>query len=138
MKTFSISLIILFSTFFSAAIAQETQVLSDPDAAVKQARLLFQQEKYSLAYPYIKHVYQTGYVATNMPLQQKEEVQFLYISCGLQMGMPEMVALAEDFLKNSNQPAYEQLIAYYLGEYFYQQKNYASAISNFSQGMTCG
>lgn len=133
MKTFSFSLIILLTAFFSASNAQETHVLSDPDAAVKQARLLFQQEKYSLAYPYIKHLYQTGYAASNMPLQQKEEVQFLYVSCGLQTGMPEMVALAEEYLKNSNQPAYKQLVAYYLGEYYFQQKNYVSAISNFSQ-----
>ena len=67
---------------------------------------MYQQEKYSLAFPYIKHVFQTGISETNMPQQQREEVQFLYISCGLQMGLPEMVKLAEDYLKSSNHPAF--------------------------------
>lgn len=133
MKTFSLSLIIGFATIFSIANAQETLVLSNPDAAIKDARLLYQQEKYSLAFPYIKHVYNTGIDATNMPLQQKEEVQFLYITCGLQMGMNEMVTLAEEYLKTCNQPAYKQLTSYYLGEFFYQQKDYARAATLYSQ-----
>lgn len=133
MKTFSISLIIGFTALFSIANAQETLLLNDPDAAVKQARLLYQQEKYSLAFPYINHVFHTGLTETNMPQQQKEEVQFLYISCGLQMGLSEMVKQAEDYLKTSNHPTYKQLTAYYLGEYYYQKKDYVNASASFAK-----
>ena len=61
------------------ASAQLTQSVIDPDAAFKQAKLLYQQEQYSLAYPLFKTLYSNGVQNSNMPVQVRTEARYYYI-----------------------------------------------------------
>lgn len=113
--------------------AQLTQTNIEPDAAFKQAKLLYQQEQYSLAYPLFKTMYSNGIYNSNMPLQVQTEARFYYIVCGLQLNEPNAAELASQFIEMEPDVAHEQIIAYYLGEYYYRKKEYQHALEFYGK-----
>ncbi|MDD2794185.1 MAG: hypothetical protein PHD73_13475, partial [Sediminibacterium sp.] len=113
--------------------AQLTQTNIEPDAAFKQAKLLYQQEQYSLAYPVFKTMYSNGIYNSNMPVQVRAEAKFYYIVCGLQLNEPNAAELAKEFIELEPDVAHEQIIAYYLGEYYYRNKEYPNALEFYGK-----
>lgn len=113
--------------------AQLTQTNIEPDATFKQAKLLYQQEQYSLAYPLFKTMYSNGIHNSNMPLQVQTEARFYYIVCGLQLNEPNAAELASQFIEMEPDVAHEQIIAYYLGEYYYRKKEYQHALEFYGK-----
>lgn len=113
--------------------AQLTQTNIEPDATFKQAKLLYQQEQYSLAYPLFKTMYSNGVYNSNMPVQVRTEARFYYIVCGLQLNEPNAAELAKEFIELEPDVAHEQIIAYYLGEYYYRKKDYQNALEFYGK-----
>jgi len=113
--------------------AQLTQTFIEPDASFKQAKLLYQQEQYSLAYPLFKLFYSNGIKNSNLPVQVLLESKYYYIICGLQLNDESAVALAKPFIELELDVAHTQLTAYYLGEYYYQKKDYGNALQYFDK-----
>lgn len=113
--------------------AQLTQTLIEPDASFKQAKLLYQQDQYSLAYPLFKSFYINGIKNSNFPVQVLVECKYYYIICGLQLQDESVVALAKSFIELELDVAHTQLTAYYLGEYYYQKKDYGNALQYFDK-----
>lgn len=133
---YKIAFILVAASFFwvhPQVHAQLTQTNIEPDAAFKQAKLLYQQEQYSLAYPLFKTMFSNGIHNSNMPVQVRIEARFYYIVCGLQLNEPNAAELAKDFIELEPDVAHEQIIAYYLGEYYYRQKDYRNALEFYGK-----
>ncbi|HJV20741.1 MAG TPA: tetratricopeptide repeat protein [Sediminibacterium sp.] len=118
---------------YQPVAAQLTQTNIEPDAAFKQAKLLYQQEQYSLAYPLFKTMYSNGIQNSNMPVQVQTETRFYYIICGLQLNEPNAEALAREFIELEPDIAHEQIIGFYLGEYYYRRKDYGNALEFYGK-----
>lgn len=118
---------------YQPVAAQLTQTNIEPDAAFKQAKLLYQQEQYSLAYPLFKTMYSNGVQNSNMPVQVKTEARFYYIICGLQLNEPNAEELAREFIEMEPDIAHEQIIGFYLGEYYYRKKDYGNALEFYGK-----
>ncbi|OYY10978.1 MAG: hypothetical protein B7Y66_04210, partial [Sphingobacteriia bacterium 35-36-14] len=101
---------------------------SDPDAAFKEAKQLYQQNQFSLAFPVFKKIYNNGLKQSNMPIQLMADAQYYYIICGLQLDEIGAATLAKNFVDLDNHLAHVQMVSYYLGEYFYQQKEYNKSL----------
>jgi hypothetical protein len=79
-------ILILFSILGSIFVkAQLTQALIEPDANFKQAKLLYQQHQFSLAYPLFKLFYNNGVTASAVPNHVRTESLYFYLICGLQL-----------------------------------------------------
>jgi len=113
--------------------AQLTQTFIEPDASFKQAKLMYQQEQYSLAYPLFKLFYSNGIKNSNLPVQVLVECKYYYIICGLQLNDESAVPLAKSFIELELDIAHTQLTAYYLGEYYYKKKDFGNALQYFDK-----
>jgi TolA-binding protein len=124
----------LWSTFFQIKVnAQLTQSSIEPDASFKQAKILFQQGAYSLAYPLFKNYYSTRYALSSMPVIVKTEAKYYYIISGLKMSDPLASDMAKLFIEQEADIAQSQLTAFYLGEYYYSIKQYEDALLYFAK-----
>lgn len=108
--------------------SQETMEWSDPDAAFKEAKQLYQQDQFSLAFPLFKKLYNNGVKQSNMPVQLMADAQYYYIICGLQLDETGAATLAKTFVELDNHLAHVQMVSFYLGEYYYQRKEYNNAL----------
>ena len=108
--------------------SQETMEWSDPDASFKAAKQLYQQDQFSLAFPIFKRLYNNGVKQSNMPVQLMADAQYYYIICGLQLDETGAASLAKTFVDLDNHLAHVQMVSFYLGEYYYQRKEYHNAL----------
>lgn len=108
--------------------SQETMEWSDPDASFKAAKQLYQQDQFSLAFPIFKRLYNNGVKQSNMPVQLMADAQYYYIICGLQLDESGAAELAKTFVELDNHLAHVQMVSFYLGEYYYQRKEYHNAL----------
>ncbi|MEN9599961.1 MAG: hypothetical protein RL596_2282 [Bacteroidota bacterium] len=115
------------------ASAQLTQSYIEPDAAFKQAKLLYQQEQFSLAYPLFKTLYNNGVKNSNMPDQVFAEAKYYYIICGLQLNEPAAATMAKGYIDLEHSVAHAQKTAYHLGVYYYHQQEFGDAIAYFDK-----
>lgn len=113
--------------------AQLTQSYLEPDAAFKQAKLLYQQEQYSLAYPLFKTLYSNGVQNSQLPELVKTEAKYYYIICGLALNDPNAVEMAQSFIELEADISHVQMTGFYLGEYYYRQKNYGDALQYYAK-----
>ncbi|MBP7346467.1 MAG: tetratricopeptide repeat protein [Sediminibacterium sp.] len=114
--------------FCTSVQSQETMVWADPDAAFKEAKQLYQQNQFSLAFPVFKRLYNNGVKQSNMPVQLMADAQYYYIICGLQLDETGAASLAKTFVDLDNHLAHVQMVSFYLGEYYYQRKEYHNAL----------
>ncbi len=113
--------------------AQLTQTYIEPDAAFNQAKILYQQEKYSLAYPLFKTFYRNGVQNSLLPILVKSEAKYYYIVCGLALNDSNAVPLAKSFIELETNISHVQMTGFYLGEYYYRKKNYGDAIAFYAK-----
>lgn len=113
--------------------AQLTQTYIEPDAAFKQAKILYQQEQYSLAYPLFKTFYRNGVQNSQLPMLVKSEAKYYYIVCGLALNDSNAEPLAKSFIELETNISHVQMTGFYLGEYYYRKKNYGDAIAYYAK-----
>ena len=113
--------------------AQSTAIYNDPDAEFKRAKDWFQQEKFSLAYPVFKHLYSNTTEYSNIPDQLYSESHYYYIICGLKLQDSTTELLAERFINLDTHRPLVQRMSFYLGEYYFQRKDYIKAQNIYTQ-----
>ncbi|MFX5991157.1 hypothetical protein ABTF02_18160, partial [Acinetobacter baumannii] len=91
------------------------QTYIEPDADFKQAKLLYQQEQFSLAYPLFKTLYSNGVKNSNIPDQVYAEAKYYYIICGLQLNEVSAATMARTYIDLENNLAHAQMTAFHLG-----------------------
>lgn len=131
-KIVAVIILTLFG-FCISVQSQETMEWSDPDAAFKEAKQLYQQDQFSLAFPLFKKLYNNGAKQSNMPVQLLADAQYYYIICGLQLDETGAATLAKTFVELDNHLAHVQMISFYLGEYYYQRKEYNKALTYYGK-----
>src|SRR5262245_39307717 len=84
---------------FYFAHAQQTRVITDPQATFKQAKEFFQREQYSLAYPLLKNLalQQTSADRSNQTINY-QEIKYYTIVCALKQNEEGAVEKARDFI----------------------------------------
>lgn len=116
-----------------AGYAQTTYLLQDPDAEFKQAKELFQNEQYGLAYPVFKKIYSNGTRQGNTPFSIQLESQYYYILCGLKMNDSTAVPMAVQFIEQENDAPHVQMMRFHLGEYYFRRKMLQEAVDAYEK-----
>ncbi len=127
---------ILILFFLSGSIlvkAQLTQALIEPDANFKQAKLLYQQNQFSLAYPLFKLFYNNGVAGSAVPNHVRTESLYFYLICGLQLDDETVLKTAQSFIELTTENVYKQIVSFYLGEFYYRRKEYGIAITYYDK-----
>lgn len=129
----SISLVVAGLAIQSNTYAQITQLLQDPDAEFKQAKELFQNDQYGLAYPVFKKIYSNGTANSNLPLAVQSESKYYYILCGLKINDSTAAPMAVDFIEKEYDVPHVQMMQFHLGEYYYRRKMLPEAVACYEK-----
>src|SRR4051812_19942557 len=104
MKKPHLLLLLLPACIFSlSSLAQLTRANTDPDAAFKNAKDLYQKEQFSLAYPVFKQLYNNGVTQSDIPAAIRIESKYYSIVCGLQLNDSTAEPQAQEFIELENQ-----------------------------------
>ncbi len=129
----SISLIVAGLAMQSNTYAQITQLLQDPDAEFKQAKELFQNDQYGLAYPVFKKIYSNGAPSGNLSMAVQLESKYYYILCGLKINDSTAAPMAVDFVEREHDVPHIQMMRFHLGEYYYRRKMLPEAVASYEK-----
>lgn len=129
----SISLIVAGLAIQSNTYAQITQLLQDPDAEFKQAKELFQNDQYGLAYPVFKKIYSNGAPSGNLSMAVQLESKYYYILCGLKINDSTAAPMAVDFVEREHDVPHIQMMRFHLGEYYYRRKMLPEAVASYEK-----
>ncbi len=127
--------IIFFIALFGIADAQFTKINDDPDARFKMAKELYQEERYSLAYPIFKDLYYNGISKSNIPVTIQTEAKYYYIICGLKVNDVTVPPLAIGFINLEHHTPRIEMLSFQLGEYFYRNKDFVNAITYYEKSV---
>ncbi len=122
-----------FVFLFYLCHAQSTKVYNDPDADFKQAKELYQQQKFSLAYPLFEKLYLDNARTSNIPISVQTEAKYYSIVCRLQLNDVTAVAAANDFINLEHNAPRIEMMCYQLGEYYYKHQNFSDALDNYQR-----
>jgi TolA-binding protein len=114
---------------FHFSQAQSTKIYNDPDADFKQAKELYQEQKFSLAYPQFEKLYLDNARLSNIPISVQTEAKYYAIVCRLQLNDITAVDDAIDFINLEHNAPRIEMMCYQLGEYYYKHKDFSDAIS---------
>jgi tetratricopeptide (TPR) repeat protein len=117
----------------NTAIAQYTKINNDADAEFKSAKELFQDGKYSLAFPVFKNLYASINNQTAFPATLELELKYYYIICGLRMNDDAFESFATKFIQLEDHAPRVQMMSYELGEFYFREKKFTDAINYYTQ-----
>lgn len=124
---------IYFLVLFHFSNAQSTKIYNDPDADFKQAKELYQQQKFSLAYPQFEKLYLDNARQSNIPISVQTEAKYYAIACRLQLNDVTSVDEARDFITLEHNAPRIEMMCYQLGEYYYKHSNFTEAITYYEK-----
>lgn len=128
-----ISLVVAGLAIQSNSFAQITQIQQDPDAEFKQAKELFQNDQYGLAYPVFKKIYSNGAPNSNLSMAVQLESRYYYILCGLKINDSTAAPMAVDFTEKEYDVPHVQMMRFHLGEYYYRRKMLPEAVASYEK-----
>ena len=123
--------LLVFSFYFSNA--QSTKIYSDPDADFKTAKELYQQQKFSLAYPLFEKLFNDDARKSYIPITVQTEAKYYSIVCRLQLNDASAVQNAIDFINLEHNAPRIEMMCYQLGEYYYKHQNFADALDYYQK-----
>lgn len=133
-KQFSIFAIAV--AFTTSVEAQFTKANNDPDADFKQAKALYQDNQFSLAYPLFKTLYTEDKLNSSIPVSVQEEAKYYAIVCALEMKDETAEKRAADFIAYEHNEPRAQMMSYHLGEYYYGKQRFTDAIKYYEKTST--
>ncbi|MEO8711509.1 MAG: tetratricopeptide repeat protein [Parafilimonas sp.] len=133
MKHKKLTALIYFLLLFYFSNAQSTKIYNDPDADFKQAKELYQQQKFSLAYPLFEKLYVDNARQSNMPISVQTEAKYYAIVCRLQLNDITAVNEAIDFINLEHNAPRIEMMCYQLGEYYYKHQDFDDAIAYYEK-----
>jgi tetratricopeptide (TPR) repeat protein len=115
---------------FHFSYAQQTRVITDPQATFKQAKEYYQREQYSLAYPLLKdlQLQQNSADRSNQAITY-QEIKYYTIVCALKQNEEGAVLQARKFIELEDNAARVQMMNFHLAEYFFRKQDYAQSAS---------
>lgn len=127
---------VLFVALFISIVsiqAQSTKANNDPDSKFKLAKELFQEDKFSLAYPMFKELYADGNANSSIPVTIQVEAKYYSIVCGLQMNDVTAKEAAIEYIDLEHHEPRIQMMCFHLGEYYYRKLDFNDAITYYEQ-----
>lgn len=128
------AILAFFVLLFQFASSQQTHVFTDTEKKFKEAKTLFIEQQYALAYPLLEEVKKT--ISDNKKTDKEylhDDLNYYYTVCRLKLQMPvaEQEALAYIDWVNNNPRS--QLMSYHLGKFYFQQDDFRSAITYYEK-----
>lgn len=127
-------ILFIFLSSFIQATAQQTRVYTDPQEKYLHAKELFQQERYSLAYPLFRDLKQ-DLRETDQSNQQlaTEEIKYYTTVCALKQNEEMAAKEAKAFIDLEKNSGLQQKMAFHLGEYYFREGDLRNAIMMYEQ-----
>lgn len=130
-----ISISFLFSIIFSSMLfSQQTNVFTDPEKKFKEAKQLFIQQQYALAYPLLQQVkeqYPDNQASNNTYLH--DDVNYYFTVCRLKLRLPVAEDEAIHYIDWVNNTPRGQLMSYHLAKFYFDKDDFSKAISYYEQ-----
>ncbi len=133
MKYKRLTTLLSFIFLLHFSYAQSTKTYNDPDADFKQAKELYQQQKFSLAYPLFEKLYLDDERKSSIPISVQTEAKYYSIVCRLQLNDVTAVDAANDFISLEHNAPRIEMMCYQLGEYYYKHQDFADALDNYER-----
>lgn len=127
MQNKKLAALIYLLALVNFSYAQSTKIHNDADTDFKLAKELFQEQKFSLAYPQFEKLYVNKARQSNIPVSVQTEAKYYAIICRLQLNDITAVDEAKDFIELEHNAPRIQMMCYYLGEYYYKHSDFSSA-----------
>jgi len=114
--------------------SQETRVYTDPQRRFWHAKDLFQQGRYSLAYPILRDLQialrEADYASQRL---STDELNFYAIVCALKQTEPLAEEQAKGFIALERNDALQKKMAFHLGTYYFYAGDFRNASIYFEQ-----
>ena len=134
MMNYRIILVLLISIISTGAFSQPTNAVTDPEKKFKEAKELFLQEQYALAYPLLnslKESYPDNTTSDHAYLN--EDLNYYYIVCRLKLKQPVAEQEAKRYINLvANEPR-RQLLSFHLAQYYFNLEDYSSALEYYEK-----
>jgi TolA-binding protein len=129
-----ITFLLLAAIFSLSAFAQPTHTITDPEKKYKDAKELFVQEQFALAYPLFAELrakYPDNTVSDHAYLN--DDVNYYYIACELKLQQPVAEQEAKHYINVvSNEPR-RQLMSYQLAKFYFLKEDFSNAINYYER-----
>src|ERR1700761_7257766 len=120
--------------FCSSTYAQQTRYYDDPQASFRQAKEFFEHDYYSLAFPIFRDLrYSMRETDRSNNSVEYQDVKYYYLVCALEQNDKTAVTAAQDYIAVENNKPRVGMISFHLGEYYFRQKDYNSAVKLYEQ-----
>lgn len=117
-----------------SAFSQPTHAVIDPEKKFKDAKALFVQEQFALAYPLfaeLKAQYPDNTVSDHAYLN--EDVSYYYIACQLKLQQPVAEQEARHYINVVNNEPRRQLMSYHLAKFYFLKEDFSNAINYYER-----
>ncbi len=134
MTTKSIYCFLLAVVLTINGFGQATSTITDTEKRYKEAKALFVNEQYGLAYPLLKDLkqqYPDNAVSDHTYIN--EDVSYYYTVCALKLELPVAVDEATHYIDVVNNEPRRQLMSYHLGKYYFSKDEFSKAIDNYER-----
>jgi len=126
---------LLFAAVISfSAIAQPTHAVTDPEKKFKDAKALFVQEHFALAYPLfaeLKAANPDNTVSDHTYIN--DDVNYYYIVCRLKLKEPKAEQDARHYINVVNNEPRRQLLSYHLAKFYFTKEDFTNAINYYER-----
>ena len=116
------------------AFTQATHVMTDPERRFKEAKQLFIQQHYGLAYPLLLELnnqQSANQVSNNTYLH--DDIRYYTTVCRLKLRLPAAEEEALRYIDWVNNNPRGQLMSYHLGKFYFEKDDFSRAIAHFEQ-----
>jgi TolA-binding protein len=127
-------LIIVLVAIGGHSHAQQTKIYLDPQAQYKQAKELYQNGQYSLAYPLFKELREslrTTDLSNNRV--EFEDINYYAIACGLQQNEGFAATDAKQYIDLSHNLALNQKLSFELAEYYFRKNDLTKSLDYYEK-----
>jgi tetratricopeptide (TPR) repeat protein len=126
---------LLFAAAVSlSAFSQPTHAVTDPEKKFKDAKALFVQEQFALAYPLfaeLKAAYPDNTISDHTYLN--DDVNYYHIVCKLKLQQPIAEQEARHYISVVNNEPRRQLLSYHLAKYYFTKEDFSNAINYYER-----
>ncbi|MBK7434574.1 MAG: tetratricopeptide repeat protein [Chitinophagaceae bacterium] len=134
MNSKRIIIVFLVLFFCGPVFSQPTQPVTDNERKFKEAKDLFVQEQYALAYPLLSSLRETYPASTASDhAYLNEDIDYFFIACQLKLKLPVAETDARHYIHVvANEPR-RQLLSYHLARYYFSKEDFSSAIDYYER-----
>ncbi|MBP6285576.1 MAG: tetratricopeptide repeat protein [Ferruginibacter sp.] len=129
-----ITCLLLATAFSLSALSQPTNAVTDTEKKFKDAKALFVQEQFALAYPLfaeLKAQYPDNTVSDHTYLN--DDVGYYYIACQLKLQQPVAEQQARHYINVVNNEPRRQLMSYHLAKFYFTREDFSNAINYYER-----